>query len=223
MFDEHDYGTANGDTRLSNVFRIGVVVARRQTPFPSVQVSYPDRGNGYVSTWLPVRMTSCTGVKVYHLPRLNETVQCFHPSGALESGVCLGANYTTNLTGPNTQSIDSMNISWSDGTIFDYDPQSSRLWMSGTASSAALQFQNAISLTSTASTITINAKGQITITSQANVVINGVIIDPNGNVTIPGTLTVEKTSQFDENINVTGNGNATGEWIDSTGSGVSAT
>jgi hypothetical protein len=63
--------------------------------------------------------------------------------------------------------------------------------MSGTASSAALQFQNAISLTSTASTITINAQGQITITSSANVVVNKVTIDPNGNVTLPAGATLK--------------------------------
>jgi phage baseplate assembly protein V len=210
--DEREYGTDSTDTRFSNILCSGIVVNRRETPYPSVQVSYPDRGtNGFITDWLPVRSTSCTGAQIYFLPRKGEVVTVYHPSGALETGVVLGGNFTSNLPGPTPGSIDSLHIVMDDGTTFDLDPIASAFNFTSPGL-ANISFKGNVGLTTQAN-LNVSVQGNLDATVTGTATIQAPNVNVQGNLNVSGNLTVSGTS------NLNGGGTANPQMSNADGSG----
>jgi phage baseplate assembly protein gpV len=92
---------------------------------------------------------------------------------------------------------------YKDNSFIAYD-QGGKNWI--------INLQGQITLT-TVGNVGNTVGGTYTIASKANCTINGMIIDPSGNVTIPGTLTVAGIS------NLNAGGTATPKMTNSDGSG----
>jgi phage baseplate assembly protein V len=137
------------------------------------------------------------------LPRINDVVQCLHPTGDLTNGVCMGANYTTNNAGPSTSSMNSMCMLMDDGTLFEYDPDAKN-WIITAQGTWNATFKGNINLTT---------QGNANIVVSGTAVIQATTIDLQGNVNISGDLTVSGFS------NLQGGGEATPNMINQDGSG----
>jgi phage baseplate assembly protein V len=157
-----------------------------------VRVQYPDR-DGLTTYWLPMLNRTSAGSKQFSLPNIGDEVHVLHFPQAQETGIVLGATFNDMNPAPQLISAGgtvsgpySHQTIYADGTYEDYNPETSV---------KTLNTQGAIN-TVTIGPYTISSQGPITITSSGNVTINGVIVDPNGNVTVPGTLTVDGNVTF---------------------------
>ena len=186
-----------------NMFRTGIVV-QQDVPNCRVRVQYPDR-DGLTTYWLPILNRTSAGSKQFSLPNIGDEVHVLHFPQAPETGIVLGATFNDmnpapQLVGAQRSGNGSPNDSvphtvsgpyahhtlFADGTYEDYNPETSI---------KTTNTQGAIN-TVTVGPYTITSTNPITITSSGNITVNGVIIDPNGNMTIPGTLTVKGNVTF---------------------------
>jgi phage baseplate assembly protein V len=215
---EH-YQTGGVFAYLRNLIRIGTVSNRRNLKLQDgnwgaqVQPTWPDKGdnNGVVGGFLTCIQQGSMGSKRYFLPRAGDQVISIHDPDAPEHGFVIGTLPTTsNPHAQNPSSINSELTTYDDGARREYDPDAKKESFS---TPGEIDY-------SAGTTITITAEGRITITSYTSIIVeapsislNGVIIDSRGNVTIPGTLTVEGLCDFQAGgnadpsiINVDGSG-----------------
>jgi phage baseplate assembly protein V len=219
-----------------NQLRLGrVVKSRMGTNGPEVQLQIPDRDN-LITGWLPVAQPLALGTGTFMLPRKGTMMLSAHLGTGIERGVALCSFYTgvNPCFTPSTENCIA--IGTANGQYIELQPDNGIITLTGwnTINITTNNMANSIGTTLTETigtnlTETIGGNQSTTVkgTYVVNVTGNATIVAPNitlqGNVEITKNLHVEGTSQFDSNINVTGNGNATGEWIDSTGAGVAAT
>ncbi|MGH7917527.1 MAG: phage baseplate assembly protein V [Candidatus Binataceae bacterium] len=98
-------------------FRVGIVSA--QDPASArVRVVFPDRDQ-LQSWWLPIVVAKTHRDKMYYLPDVGEQVVCLMDAHD-EDGAVLGAIYSTVDQTP-AQSLDKFQISFADGSAFEYD------------------------------------------------------------------------------------------------------
>lgn len=185
------YGSADPtDATAFNVVRNGRVIDRRMgANGPEVLVTYYDRG--VTSDWLPIGQQGSAGCTMFYCPRVGDNVTTLHYPTAIEQGVVVCTNPTANGGAIQPDSINSVGMMTDNGEQFSYNPDTKTLAVNGVAT---------VSITASGD-ITIQANGNVnmpvggTVTIKAaSINLNGVIIDANGNVTIPGRLIVQGTT-----------------------------
>jgi phage baseplate assembly protein V len=136
---------------------------------------------------------SSAGTKEFSVPNIGDEVHVLHFPQAPETGIVLGATFNDMNEAPQLTSAGGTvsgpyahHKLFADGTYEDYNPETSV---------KTTNTQGAVN-TVTVGPYTITSTNPITITSSGNVTINGVQIDPNGNVMIPGNLTVKGTTSL---------------------------
>jgi phage baseplate assembly protein V len=166
---------------------IGIVSDRRNDKQwgPVARFTIPDQDNK-VTGWISVGQKSCVGTAEYFLPRIGERMLIQKLGNGPEDAVATHALYSTSVSAPPQSSIDNDHKTFDDGSTLTVAP--------GTG--MHLVATNALTLDVDGAT-TFNANGTITISvggtfqvTAPSINLNGVIIDSSGNVTIPGTLTV---------------------------------
>jgi phage baseplate assembly protein V len=187
------YGTVRPtDATAFNCIRNGRVINRRMGQNgPEVQVTYYDRG--VTSDWLPVGQQGANGTTMFFVPRLGDNVTVLHYPTAIEQGIVVCANPTSNGGSIQPDSINSIGMMTDNGEQFSYNPDTKTLGINGVGT---------VSITASGD-ITIQANGNVnmpvgaTMTVKANQInLNGVLIDSSGNVTIPGNLTVQGSTSM---------------------------
>jgi len=189
---------------------VGIVSDRKVDPVlgPVVKVTYPDC-DGKVSPWLQVQQKSTIGTASFHLPQIRERVLVQKFANGREGGIVTGAIYCSSVSAPIQSSINNESQTLLDGSFFEMNPDTGSASLSMTQSvqveaGATIQVaaNSAISING-GTTILVQGGGQITIVSAAEVLINapsinanGMTIDSNGNVSIPGTLGVNGNVNF---------------------------
>jgi phage baseplate assembly protein V len=206
---EH-YQTGGVFAYLRNLIRIGTVSARRNLKLQDgnwgaqVQPTWQDKGDndGVVGGFLTCIQQGSMGSKRYFLPRAGDQIISIHDPDAPEHGFVIGTLPTTsNPHAQNPSSINSELTTYDDGARREYDPD---------AKKESFSTPGEIDYTA-GTTITILATGDITITSKANINANGVVIDKDGNVHMPGKLYVQG------DITHMGNMNTAGTHVDANG------
>lgn len=180
------------DNFLDGIVSQGRVTQVDTTNRIAATVTYPDRG--YQTGFLNVLQRNTISNQDYTVPEVGEMVWVLHPPRARVRGLILGSVYTVHNPPPyNVGSTRGM--VFKDGTfmIYDYKNNTYQINIKG---KWTIVTTDAISM-SGGTTISITAKGNITVTSQSQINLNGVIIDANGNVKIPGNLEVVQNVQFD--------------------------
>lgn len=209
MNDGPSYGSDNEFQRLLNVIRSGTVINRRNGPVgPEVQVAYTDRN--IVSDWMRVGSPSSAGsFHFHHCPDIGDNVTVAHFPTGIEQAVVLCTNPTDNNPTFVPNSIDSRAMGGADGSFFEHEPNSGTSTIAGVAhlhiqaGEALLYFATENIQVSgnwtkqVGGTITINAGGNVQITAPL-ITLNGVTIDSNGNVGIPGNLSVAGTTNLQQ-------------------------
>jgi phage baseplate assembly protein V len=216
-FQEHDHDLRRQSTGTS----IGIVSDAKLDPKigPVVRLTFPDR-DGKVSAWTPYAQHGGTiGTASYKLPRVGERVLVHHLHNGPESGVAVGAIYSTAVSAP-PQSGDPKNTqtTFDDGSTMMIKPMeagggAAEMSMIGPVKVSA---GGLISLTANA-TISITGGGTITITSGSLVHIsaptinlNGIIIDSAGNASFPGNVSTQGNSTTNGNQSVNGSSSVSG-------------
>lgn len=171
---------------LMNVFRVGKVTSVDATT-ERARVVFDDRDETE-SYDLQVIVRNTKLNKDHCMPDLDEDVLCaFLPVG-VEQGFILGSFYT-DLNSPPSQSENVRKVTFSDGTVIEYDRESNKL----TAS-----VQGDIDITATGN-LTANVGGDASLSVggslSANVTGNSDITTPkltlNGNLVVNGTTTTQ--------------------------------
>lgn len=164
---------------LEGMVRCGRITKVKTSPSIAATVSYPDRG--FQSQYLVVLQRNTIGHQDYYVPVPGEAVWVLMQGKSQYRGVILGSAYTDNCPPPfNSTTVRGMKFS--DGSYIIYD-----------AATGGTSGNYQISLAGQAN---ITAGTTLTITTKSNTTVNGVIIDTNGNMTIPGTLTVKGNVTF---------------------------
>jgi phage baseplate assembly protein gpV len=201
------YGSDNEFQRLLNCIRSGTVINRRRgTNGTEVQIAYTDRN--IISDWTRIgRSGSAGSFHDHHCPDIGDNVTTLHLPTGIEQGIVVCTNPTDNNPTFVPNSIDSKAFGGSDGSFFEHEPNSGTTTVAGVAhlhiqAGESLVYVTTemmqVSGTSTkhvGGTITLSAGGQITVTAPM-ISLNGVMIDSAGNVTIPGNLTVNGTTNL---------------------------
>lgn len=132
---------------LKNVIRVGKV-SSIQPEKCTARVAFEDRG-GTVSPELPILVRGSLQNRDYWMPDPNEHVVClFLPSGNAQ-GFIIGSIYSKADPSP-VQDENKRHISFSDGTMIEYDRKTH--------------------------TLTIDAKGPINITATQDIIVHGDVI-----------------------------------------------
>jgi phage baseplate assembly protein V len=128
------YGSADPpDATGFNVVRSGTVVDRRMgTNGPEVQVAYYDRGE--TSDWLPVGHHGSAGATMFYCPRLNDNVTVLHYPTAIEQGIVVCTNPTSNGGSIQPDSLNSIAMMGDNGEQFSYNPDTKTLAIHGVGS-----------------------------------------------------------------------------------------
>lgn len=185
------YGTAREtDATAFNTVRTGRVIDRRMGQNgPEVLVTYYDRD--ITSDWLPVGQQGSSGASMFYCPRNGDNVTVLHFPTAIETGVVVCTNPTSNGGAIQPDSINSIACRGDNGEQFSYNPDTKTLAMQGCGTIKI----------SASGDVSIQANGNLTMpvgstmkVTAATINLNGVIIDSSGNVTIPGRLIVEGTT-----------------------------
>lgn len=193
--EQHDQALARADNRVA----IGIVSDRKNDPVwgPVCRFTMPDQDDK-VTGWIPVGQRACVGTSDYHLPRIGERMVIQKLGNGPEDAIATHALFSISVATPPQGSIDNRHVTFDDGSTMTVAP----------GSAMHLVATNALTIDVGGGT-TWNANGALSITVGGNVTItaptinlNGVTIDSSGNVTIPGSLTVEQniTGQADESI-----------------------
>ncbi len=166
-----------------------------------VRVQFPDRDN-LISWWLNVGVRKTQNDKDWWIPDVGELVTCLMDRD-YENGTVLCANYSTKDLPPAGATVDMWIKQFSDGTIISYNRATHAL------------------------VATLAGSGTAEVTAPGGLNLNGVKIDANGNITVPGTaaitgattiagaVTMEQSASVGASLAVTGD--VTG------GSGISLT
>jgi len=200
------------------------VVSERENDLvrgPLVRVTWPETGK--TSAWLPVLQSGTVGTTWFRCPRLGERVVVTRFVDGPEQGVVVGAVYNGSIKSPVQGNLDNLHVTFDDGTSITFDPSNSTL---------TLDSKGPINL-KTKGPIKLESEDNVEVDTQANLnakasgkaIVEAPNVELKGDVKITGTLTVEgaltaEGAQFNSDIKVTGNGTASGLWIDSTGAGV---
>jgi phage baseplate assembly protein V len=202
MNDGPSYGSDNDFQKLLNLVRNGTVINRRNGPLgPEVKIAWTDRN--IVSDWTPIGTQASAGAFHHHgCPDIGDNVTTLHLATGIEQGIVVCSNPTTNNPTFAGNSIDSHAVAGQDGSFFEHEPNSGTTTIAGVAHLHVSAGESLFYLATeniqvsgnwtkqVGGTISINAGGNVTITAP-QISLNGVIIDSSGNVTIPGTLTVQ--------------------------------
>jgi len=220
MFFNREYPE---NPRYRTLATIAVVSERKNDPVrgPSVRVTWPETGK--TSAWLPVLQSGTVGTSWFRCPRLGERVIVTRFSDGPEQGVVAGAIYNGSVKSPVQDNLDNLHVTFDDGTTLTFDPSNSTL---------TLDSKGPINL-KTKGPIKLESEGDVKVETQANLnakvsgtaTVEAPNVELKGDVKITGSLTVEGSltaegADFSSDIRVTGNGTASGLWIDSTGAGV---
>jgi len=159
----------------------------------------------------------------FRCPRIGERVKVTRLVGGPELGIVEGSVYDSSVKSPVQDNLDNLHITFDDGTTLTFDPSNSTL---------TLDSKGPINL-KTKGPIKLESEGDVEVDTQANLnakssgkaIVEAPNVELKSNVEIKGNLTVEgaltaEGAQFNSDIKVTGNGTASGLWIDSTGAGV---
>jgi len=220
MFFNREYPE---NPRYRTLAAIAVVSERENDPVrgPLVRVTWPETGK--TSAWLPVLQSGTVGTTWFRCPRLGERVIVTRFADGPEQGVVAGAIYNGSVKSPTQDNLDNLHVTFDDGTTLTFDPSNSTLTLDSkgpinfkTKGPVKLESEGGIELITQAN---LNAKVSGTATIEApNIALKG-DVNITGNLTVEGSLTAEG-ADFNSDIKVTGNGTASGLWIDSTGAGV---
>ena len=209
--------------RYDGLITIGVVSERKNDEVrgPLVRVTWPETGK--TSALFPVAQFGTLGMRVFRCPRLGERVAVTRLANGPEQGIVLGGIYNGSVKSPTQGNLDNLHIEFDDGTTITFDPSNSTL---------TLDSKGPINV-KTKGPIKLQSEGDVEVETKANlnakasgkVTVEAPDVELKGNVKIKGDLTVEGTltsdgAQFNKDLKVTGNGTASGLWIDSTGAGV---
>jgi len=167
--------------RTHEVYRTGLVVAQRLSP-PAVRVQFPDRDN-ITTYWLPMVGTNTQNNKDFWIPDIGEQVVVLMDSND-EDGCVVGSVWST-VDNIASMSTNKRHISFSDGTVLEYDRSTHVLIVQlGAGGSATVS-------TPTGSHFNLDAPGNANVVagSGANVTAstpagNSINLDPAGNVNI---------------------------------------
>ncbi len=161
-----------------------------------VRVQFPDRGN-LISWWLNVGVRKTQNDKDWWIPDVGEMVTCLMDRD-YENGTVLCANYSAKDQPPAGASVDTWIKQFSDGTVISYNRKTHAL------------------------VATLAASGTAQVTAPGGLNLNGVKIDSNGNITVPGTasitgnttiagaVTMEQSASVGADLAVTGDVTAAG-------------
>jgi phage baseplate assembly protein V len=221
-----DYGSHGFDVTAENLIRCGTISDRRMTSYgPEVRVDYDDRG--VTSAWLPVAQHGSSGTSMHWCPRVGDNVTVLHYPTRIEQGVVLCSTATENNPAFCPRSINAVACQHSDGSYMEYDPDAQCFSMLGVGSiylhangdytmyaggNVIKSIGGKLTIT-TGGKIDITAGGQITVKGDPMIQLNGVQINTNGDVLIPGKLTVDGQTLLQ------GGGTATPSLKNSDGSG----
>ncbi|MBP2654258.1 MAG: phage baseplate assembly protein [Firmicutes bacterium] len=112
------------DEAFQNMLRYGKV-SSVNSKLHTVRVAFADKG-GVVSHSLPVLIRGSLKNKHYHLPDVDEDVLCVFLPNGIQRGFVLGSFYNVNNSPP-VASADKEHVTFSDGTIVEYDRSSSTM------------------------------------------------------------------------------------------------
>lgn len=169
--------------------KIGIVNAIDQAAC-RVRVQFQD-ADGMISDWLPVMQHKTLKDKFYFLPDLGEHVVCMMDEND-EAGVVLGAIYSAADTPP-ANSPDLYHVTFSDGTVIEYDRSAHKL---------TADVKGSVELNATG-TITSDSQGLTTIKASAGIVLQAPSINMasysggagsgiiNGTLRVTGDITGE--------------------------------
>jgi phage baseplate assembly protein V len=220
MFFNREYPE---NPRYRTLATIAVVSERKndETRGPLVRVTWPETGK--TSAWFPVLQSGTVGTTWFRCPRLGERVivTCFADGPG--QGFVAGAIYNGSVKSPTQGNLDNTHVTFDDGTTLTFDPSSSTF---------TFDSKGPINL-KTKGPIKLESEGDVEVDTQANLnakasgtaTVEAPNVELKGDVRITGSLTVEGSltaegADFSSDIRVTGNGTASGLWIDSTGAGV---
>jgi len=134
------------DETSRNMIRYGKV-SSVNAKLHTVRVAFADK-SGVVSHALPVVVPGSLKNKHYNLPDVDEDVVCLFLPNGMQRGFVLGSFYNVNNQPP-VSSADKDHVTFSDGTVMEYDRASK--------------------------TLTVNAVGTVNITGvSGDVTINGI-------------------------------------------------
>jgi len=158
------------DETFKNMIRYGKVSSVNPATV-SARVAFADK-SGVVSHDLPIIVPGSLKNKHYHIPDIGEDVVCLFLPNGIQRGFVLGSFYNVNNTPP-VDSEDKEHVTFSDGTVVEYDRNSHTFMM---------DIQGTANITTAGST-NITATGGVSVTGNVNV---------TGNVTVTGALEVSE-------------------------------
>jgi phage baseplate assembly protein V len=209
--------------RYDGLITIGIVSERKNDEVrgPLVRVTWPETGK--TSALFPVAQSGTIGMRIFRCPRLGEEVAVVRLANGPEQGLVIGSVYNLRVHSPKLDNLDSLYIEFDDGTDITFDPSNSTFTFDSkgpinlkTKGAVKLECEGDVEVETQAN---LNAKVSGTATVEApNVELKG-DVKITGSLTVEGSLTAEG-ADFSSDIRVTGNGTASGLWIDSTGAGV---
>lgn len=180
-------GTQGTKPQLEGAVRYGVVTDRTidSENGIAIRVSYPDTNK--TSGWIPVMQRNTIGSRDFSVPRTGEQVAVLHMPNGPESGVVLGSVYSTSNQDPSEvapANLDARRTNFDDQAFIEYDPDNSTL-------TALFQGPATVKIVGA---VSLEIDGAATLTVKGGLTINGVLIDQNGNVTLPAgkTLTADQ-------------------------------
>jgi len=220
MFFNREYPE---NPRYDGLLTIGIVSERTNDEVrgPLVRVTWPE--NGKTSALFPIMQFGTIGMRVFRCPRLGERVTVIRLANGPEQGVVLGAIYNGAIKSPVQDNLDNLHVTFDDGTTLTFDPSSSTLTLDSKGP-INLKTKGPIKLQSEGD-VEVETKSKLNAKASGTATVEAPNIELKGNVKVTGNLTVEGAltsdgAQFNKDIEVTGNGTASGLWIDSTGAGV---
>lgn len=225
-----DYGSKDFNQTARNMIRAGKVTKRRNgANGPEIKYIAPDRG--VESDWIPYSQSGSSGCAFHYLPRIGDNVTALHDPHGIERAIAIGTNATTSNPTFTPSSLNAIAMKTENGAWFEYDPDSGILTVVGIAQLVLRTSGDAKVAIGGNLQAFVGGNLAAKVTSQATVTAAQITV--TGPTIFKSPVVFEQgiscsgggaaTASFNGNIAVTGNGTAGGKWVDSTGSGVSAT
>lgn len=196
-----DFAVAELGRRLSNIIRVGVI-ADLDTEDARVKVEFlgTEESPGILTDWLPWITTRAGDDISWWAPTVGEQVLLLSPSGEIGAGIVLPAIYS-NQKPPNGNTQSIRRVTYSDGTMIEYDKEQSKLSVN-CVGSVELIAAGDVSVES-GGNVSVVAAGFVDIqSSEATVTASQVTI--NGEVAINGNVTVSGNISSGGNISAVG-------------------
>ncbi|MGE4169144.1 MAG: phage baseplate assembly protein V [Candidatus Margulisiibacteriota bacterium] len=186
-----DFAVSELTRRLANLIRVGIVsqidVENARVKIVTSQIE---------TDWLPWLTSRAGDDTSWWAPSIDEQVLILSPSGELSTGVVLPAIYS-DLKPANADTSQVHRITYSDGTVIEYDKEQNKLKVDCVGSVDVIAAGDVH--VETEANVSVVAEGNLT-AEAASAEITAATVTINGNVTVNGTLHATGNISSDANV-----------------------